>query len=118
LYGIKKTVFCRLATVALRGIRCSRRQADTLERETIMEDHADKIIFAMYVEFVRNPGRGTLPGEPVELGEIGQVEEKNWWRFIRSRLAVKISGVKFQNESPQIAFINDLEEPESQPDFW
>jgi len=50
-----------------------------LERET-MENHSDKFIFAMYLMFLRAPGRKTLPGEPVDLGEIGQVKEKDWER--------------------------------------
>jgi hypothetical protein len=36
-----------------------------------MENHNDKFIFAMYLMFLRSPGRKTLPGEPVDLGEIG-----------------------------------------------
>ena len=45
-----------------------------------MEDHNDKFIFAMYLMFLRAPGRETLPGEPVDLGEIGTAPEKNWTR--------------------------------------
>ena len=45
-----------------------------------MENHSDKFIFAMYLMFLRAPGRKTLPGEPVDLGEIGQVKEKDWER--------------------------------------
>ena len=51
-----------------------------LERET-MEDHSDKFIFAMYLMFLRAPGRKTLPGECVDLGEIGQIKEKDWERL-------------------------------------
>jgi hypothetical protein len=45
-----------------------------------MENHTDKFIFAMYLMFLRAPGRKTLPGERVDLGEIGTAREKNWTR--------------------------------------
>jgi len=45
-----------------------------------MEDRNDKFIFAMYLMFLRAPGRNTFPGEPVDPGEIGQVKEKDWER--------------------------------------
>ena len=45
-----------------------------------MEDRNDKFIFAMYLMFLRAPGRKTFPGEPVDPGEIGQVKEKDWER--------------------------------------
>jgi hypothetical protein len=32
--------------------------------------------------------------------------------------AAKLTGMKFRNATPQIAFVNDLEEPGRQPDFW
>lgn len=35
-------------------------------------------IQAMWLMFLRAPGRQTAPGEPVDLGEIGEVREKNW----------------------------------------
>jgi hypothetical protein len=50
-------------------------------KEKLMEDHTDKFIFAMYLMFLRAPGRDTLPGEPVDLGEIGQVKQKDWERL-------------------------------------
>jgi len=37
-------------------------------------------IAAMWLMFLRAPGRETAPGEPVDLGEIGEVREKNWAR--------------------------------------
>jgi hypothetical protein len=78
----------------------------------------ETMVLRYWLMFLRAPGRQTLPGEPVDLGEIGLVNEKNWGRFTPYSPAVKLSGVKFQNETPQIAFVNDLEEPERQPDFW
>jgi hypothetical protein len=75
-------------------------------------------IAAMWLMFLRAPGRSTAPGEPVDLREIGLVAPKNWERLTPYSPAVKISGVKFENERPLIAFVNDLDEPESQPDFW
>lgn len=53
---------------------------NVLERET-MENHTDKFIFTMYLMFLRAPGRKTLPGEPVDLGEIGECRPKNWSRL-------------------------------------
>lgn len=37
-------------------------------------------IAAMWLMFLRAWGRHTKPGEPVDLGEIGEVREKNWTR--------------------------------------
>jgi hypothetical protein len=75
-------------------------------------------IAAMWLMFLRAPGRDTAPGEPVDPGEIGLGVSKNWERLTPYSPAVKISGVKFENERPLIAFVNDLDEPERQPDFW
>jgi hypothetical protein len=75
-------------------------------------------IAAMWLMFLRAPGRDTAPGEPVDLGEIGLDAPKNWEPLTPYSPAVKISGVKFQNERPLIAFVNDLDEPECQPKFW
>jgi hypothetical protein len=75
-------------------------------------------IQAMWLMFLRAPGHDTLPGERVDLGEIGTVRAKDWERLTPYSPAVKISGVKFRNETPQIAFVNDLEHPERSPEFW
>jgi hypothetical protein len=75
-------------------------------------------IRAMWSMFLRAPGKNTLPGERVYLGEIGETRDKDWERLTPYSPAVKISGVKFTNETPRIAFVNDLEEPERQPEFW
>jgi hypothetical protein len=83
-----------------------------------MKNYSDEFIFAMYLMFLRAPGRKTLPGEVVDLGEIGEARMKDWERLTPYSPAVKISGVKFCNELPQIAFVNDLEAPTEQPDFW
>jgi hypothetical protein len=40
--------------------------------------HVDAFLFAMYLMYCRAPGKKTAPGEPIELGEIGSVPEKNW----------------------------------------
>jgi hypothetical protein len=45
-----------------------------------MKTYSDEFIFAMYLMFLRAPGRETLPGECVDLGEIGEVREKDWER--------------------------------------
>jgi hypothetical protein len=78
----------------------------------------DTMVLRYWLMFLRAPGRDTLPGECVDLGEVGQVRAKDWERLTPYSPAVKLGGVKFQNEIPQIAFVNDLEEPERQPDFW
>jgi hypothetical protein len=76
-------------------------------------------IAAMWLMFLRAPGRETTPGEPVDQGEIGLDAPKNWERPNGPYSpAVKISGIKFENERPLIAFVNDLSGPEDQPDFW
>jgi len=41
----------------------------------------EAFIAAMWLMFLRAPGRETLPGEPVDLGEIGEVREKNWTKM-------------------------------------
>lgn len=38
----------------------------------------EAFIAAMWLMFLRTPCRNTKPGEPVDLGEIGEVREKNW----------------------------------------
>ena len=43
-------------------------------------DPHEAYITAMWLMFLRAPGRNTLPGEPVDLGEIGHVKEKDWER--------------------------------------
>jgi hypothetical protein len=42
------------------------------------QDLREAHIAAMWLLFLRAPGRETAPGEPVDLGEIGEVREKNW----------------------------------------
>ena len=78
----------------------------------------DQFVWVMWLMYCRAPGLKTAPGEVVDLGEIGCVKEKNWSRVTPYSPVVKISGVKFRNETPQIGFVNDLEDPERQPDFW
>ncbi len=44
-----------------------------------MEPRVDpQYIAYMWLRFLLAPGRKTAPGEPVDLGEIGQVRGKNW----------------------------------------
>jgi hypothetical protein len=38
-----------------------------------MNNYSDEYIFAMYLMFLRAPGLNTLPGECVDLDEIGEV---------------------------------------------
>ena len=44
-------------------------------------DAHEMYVTAMWFLFLRAPGRETLPGECVDLGEIGQVKEKDWERL-------------------------------------
>ena len=48
-------------------------------------DPLEAHIAAMWLMFLRAPGRETAPGEPVDLGEIG---EKDWTRLTPHSLAV------------------------------
>ena len=48
-----------------------------LSRGELDERH----ILAMWLMFLRTPGRKTAPGEPVDLGEIGSTREKDWERL-------------------------------------
>ena len=55
----------------------------------------------------------------VDLGEIGATKQKDWERLTPYSPAVKISGVKFENETPLLCFVNDMEQqPGEPPDFW
>ena len=82
-----------------------------------MQDR-EAYIRMMWVRFLLVPGRNTAPGEVVDLGEIGSAAEKDWQRATPYSPAIKIQGVKFRNETPLLAFVNDLEEPEKPPYFW
>jgi len=45
------------------------------------EELRELYIHAQWLMFLRAPGKQTAPGEPVDLGEIGVVREKNWSRL-------------------------------------
>lgn len=45
-------------------------------------------IAAMWLMFLRAPGRETAPGECVDLGEVGEVREKDWERLMPYSVAV------------------------------
>jgi hypothetical protein len=47
----------------------------------------DAYVAAMWVLFLRCPARNTGPGEPVDLGEVGEVREKSWDRLTPYSLA-------------------------------
>jgi hypothetical protein len=51
-----------------------------VKSKTKLDAH-EMYVAAMWLMFLRAPGRQTLPGEPVDLGEIGQVREKDWERL-------------------------------------
>lgn len=85
-------------------------------RKTPNSDH-EAYVAAMWLMFLRAPGRDTAPGEPVDLGEIGEVREKQWTRPTPysvveptqpAKSEVRISGIKPVNETPHIAFVNDF----------
>jgi hypothetical protein len=41
----------------------------------------DSLLLAYWLLYCRAPGNKTLPGEAVDLGEIGQVKKKDWERL-------------------------------------
>jgi len=47
----------------------------------------DQFVWAMWLMFLRAPGRETAPGEVVDLGEIGEVREKTFLRATPYSLA-------------------------------
>jgi hypothetical protein len=51
-------------------------------------DPRDAYIAAMWLLYLRAPGHETAPGEPVDLGEIGSVREKDWERLTTYSVAV------------------------------
>jgi hypothetical protein len=54
---------------------------NVLERESEMNPKDFEVMVVCYwLMFLRAPGRDTLPGECVDLGEIGTAAEKSWSR--------------------------------------
>lgn len=49
----------------------------------------EEYIAAMWLMFLRAPGRETAPGEVVDLGEIGAVKTKDWERLTPYSLAMQ-----------------------------
>ena len=47
----------------------------------------DQFVLAMWLMYCRAPGRKTVPGEVVDLGEVGSAPEKNWMRLTPYSLA-------------------------------
>ncbi len=47
-------------------------------------------VAAMWLLFLRAPGRNTAPGEVVDLGEIGATKTKDWERLTPYSPAVRI----------------------------
>ena len=52
------------------------------------EADQEAYIAAMWLMFLLAPGNETAPGEPVDLGEIGEIREKEWERLTLYSLAV------------------------------
>jgi hypothetical protein len=75
-------------------------------------------IEAMWILFLRAPGQPHGTRRNRDLGEVGSVKEKGWQRATPYSLAIKVSGIKFKNGSPLLAFVNDLEESAETPFFW
>jgi hypothetical protein len=50
------------------------------ERLKVNPNDFDVMVLCYWLMFQRAPGQDTLPGEPVDLGEIGKVAEKSWSR--------------------------------------
>src|SRR5438094_919696 len=51
-----------------------------MKRGLTQEELHERHILMMWLMFLRTPGRKTAPGEPVDLGEVGEVPPKNWMR--------------------------------------
>jgi hypothetical protein len=58
-----------------------------LIKATPQTDPHEALIAAVWLMFLRAPGRETAPGEPVDLGETGSVREKTWERLTPYSLA-------------------------------
>ena len=52
-----------------------------LKQSTPSADPDEIFLAAMLLMYMRAPGRKTVPGEPVDLGEIGQDAPKTWERL-------------------------------------
>jgi hypothetical protein len=61
--------------------------------EKDLRDAQEAHIAAMWLMFCRAPGRQTAPGEPVDLGEIGEAPEKTWTRLTPYSLAIRDSRI-------------------------
>ncbi len=51
-----------------------------MKRGLTQEELHERHISMMWLMFLRTPGRKTAPGEPVDLGEVGEVPPKDWMR--------------------------------------
>lgn len=65
-----------------------------------MTDSQDKFILAMWLLFCSRPSKH----EPEPDG-----------RYYIGAIDIVVGGVKFENETPKIAFVNDLEQPDPRP---
>jgi hypothetical protein len=83
------------------------------------EREFDMFVMAMFFLWASRPrDPNPQPDGSYFIGEVGDAREKTWERLTPYSPAVKISGIKFRNETPYLAFVNDLDEPGYQPDFW
>jgi hypothetical protein len=55
-------------------------------------DAQEAYIAAMWLMFLRAPGRQTAPGEPVDLGEIGETRGRTWTKLTPYSVAQKSDG--------------------------
>ena len=79
----------------------------------------DTFVIAMFFLWASRPkDPNPQPDGSFFIGEVNDVPPKTWERLTPYSPAVKISGVKFRNETPYLAFVNDLDQPGCQPDFW
>lgn len=60
------------------------------QRPLSEEEKEQLRIEAMWLMFLRTPAKATGPGEVVDLGEVGEVREKNWSKVTPYSLAERV----------------------------
>jgi len=80
---------------------------------------SESYILSMWIRFLLAPSE-SKPADDGSffIGEIGEVATRNWTKTTPYSPAIKLAGIKFENEVPRLAFVNELETPNEQPAFW
>ncbi len=60
---------------------------EIIRAEKDARDAREAYVAAMWLMFLRAPAKQTAPGEPVDLGEIGEAPEKSFERLTPYSLA-------------------------------